>query len=99
MGPLASSDPKKSCTDKKQVAFFSEMTTLTCLTFLTSAKIVSPKVKCGRHVKNTKFSLDPKQPFLFSVPKSLFILRTTRVRGAQVCEPFRQILPFVWQNV
>ena len=59
MGPLASSDPKKSCNDKKQVAFFSEMTTLTCLTFLTSAKIVSPKVKCQRHVINRKLSSHP----------------------------------------
>ena len=53
---------------------------------------MSPKVKCGRHVSNTKFNLDPKQ---LSVWKLLFILRTVRVPGAQVCETFWWIQPFV----
>ena len=48
-----------------------------------STKIMSPKVKYGRHVKNTKFSLDPKQLFcfLYESPFSFWGPLESKTRG------------------
>ena len=47
------------------IQHFNENTTQTCLTFLTSAKIVSPKMKCGRHIQYQNVAQIPKNFLCF----------------------------------